>query len=272
MDLPLYVLDDPKPHRRDEDDGERGDTLTHALELIAETFQRSEAVVPGSSPQEIAPPRTDRSSLILRRFLLVTPEVGERRLDEWLARSAGLVRAGTGTWRTIGRLPEEPEDKAIATRRPAAPPLRRIEGRLRLWASPVSVPVVLEMQPWYCSRVVLDLRPKDLTKKMAWLRRETYFRTSQRCSTSSARTSSTGLQSASRACSRSATRSAADSSPTDRRTSDAGTSSGEPATEAWVMRPGCSISDSTAPSDSASVNSSVCAHDLERGRLAARAA
>ena len=160
VDLPLYVLDDPKPHRRDEDDGERAHTLTHALELIAETFQRSEAVVPGSSPQEIAPPRTDRSSLILRRFLLVTPEVGERRLDEWLARSAGLVRAGTGTWRTIGRLPEEPEDKAIATRRPAAPPLRRIEGRLRLWASPVSVPVVLEMQPWYCSRVVLDLRPE----------------------------------------------------------------------------------------------------------------
>ena len=108
----------------------------------------------------------------------MTPEVGERRLDEWLARSAGLVRAGTGTWRTIGRLPEEPEDNAIATRRPAAPPLRRIEGRLRLWASPVSVPVVLEMLPWYCSRVVLDLRPKDLTKKMAWLRRETYFRTS----------------------------------------------------------------------------------------------
>jgi hypothetical protein len=178
VDLPLYVLDDPKPQRRDEDDGERTHTLTHALELIAETFQRSEAVVPGSSPQEIAPPRTDRSSLILRRFLLVTPDVGERRLDEWLARSAGLVRAGTGTWRTIGRLPEEPEDNAIATRRPAAPPLRRIEGRMRLWASPVSVPVVLEMLPWYCSRVVLDLRPKDLAKKMAWLRRETYFRTS----------------------------------------------------------------------------------------------
>ena len=51
-----------------------------------------------------------------------------------------------------------------------------------------------------------------------------------------------------------------------------GTSSGEPATEAWVMRPGCSISDSTAPSDSASVNSSVCRDDLQRGRLAARAA
>ena len=60
MDLPLYVLDDPKPQRRGEDDGERAHTLTHALELIAETFQRSEAVVPGSSPQEIAPPRTDR--------------------------------------------------------------------------------------------------------------------------------------------------------------------------------------------------------------------
>ncbi len=179
MDLPLYVLDDPKPQRRDEDDGERAHTLTHALELIAETFQRTEPVVPGSSPPELTRPSTDRSSLILRRFLLVTPEIGERRLDEWLDRSAGLVRAGTGTWRTIGPAPAERGDEMIATRRPAAPPpLRRIEGRLRLWASPVSVPVVLEMQPWYCSRVVLDLRPKDLTKKMAWLRRETYFRTS----------------------------------------------------------------------------------------------
>ena len=178
MDLPLYVLDDPKPQRRDEDDGERPHTLAHALELIAETFQRTEPVVPGSTPQELAPPRTDRSSLILRRFLLVTPEMGERRLDEWLDRSPGLVPAGSGTWRTIGRLAEEREDEVFASRRPAAPPLRRIEGRLRLWASPVSVPVVLEMQPWYCSRVVLDLRPKDLKKKMAWLRRETYFRTS----------------------------------------------------------------------------------------------
>ena len=33
------------------------------------------------------------------------------------------------------------------------------------------------------------------------------------------------------------------------------TASGEPATDAWVMRAGCSMSDSTAPSDSASVNS-----------------
>jgi hypothetical protein len=177
VDLPLYVLDDPKPRTRDEEEGERSHTLAHTLELIAETFQRTEPVVPGGT-QELAPPRTDRSSLILRRFLLVTPEMGERRLDEWIDRSPGLVRAGTGTWRTIGRLPEEPEAEAIAKRRPAAPPLRRIEGRLRLWASPVSVPVVLEMQPWYCSRVVLDLRPKDLKKKMAWLRRETYFRTS----------------------------------------------------------------------------------------------
>ena len=36
-----------------------------------------------------------------------------------------------------------------------------------------------------------------------------------------------------------------------------GTSSAEPATEACVIRPGCSISDSTPPSDSASVNSRV---------------
>jgi hypothetical protein len=178
VDLPLYVLDDPEPETRDEREDDRSHTLAHALEVLAETFQRSEPVVPGSAPQELAPPRTDRSSLILRRFLLVTAEIGERRLDEWLVGSPGLVRAGTGTWRTIGPLPEEPETDVIGNRRPAAPPLRRVEGRLRLWASPVSVPVVLEMLPWYCSRVVLDLRPKDLKKKMAWLRRETYFRTS----------------------------------------------------------------------------------------------
>ena len=49
------------------------------------------------------------------------------------------------------------------------------------------------------------------------------------------------------------------------------TSSGEPATEAWVIRPGCSISDSTAPSDSASVKSRCGATTLERGGLAAGA-
>ena len=45
--------------------------------------------------------------------------------------------------------------------------------------------------------------------------------------------------------------------PTDSRSRSSGTSSGDPATEAWVISPGCSIRLSTAPSDSASVNSSV---------------
>ena len=47
------------------------------------------------------------------------------------------------------------------------------------------------------------------------------------------------------------------------------TASGESAAEAWVIRAGCSISDSTAPSDSASVNSCVRGDDVERGCLAA---
>src|SRR4051794_16436405 len=55
--------------------------------------------------------------------------------------------------------------------------------------------------------------------------------------------------------SRSASRSSTSSMPTDRRTRSAGTSSGEPAALAWVIRPGCSMSDSTPPSDSARVNS-----------------
>ena len=73
-----------------------------------------------------------------------------------------------------------------------------------------------------------------------------------------------------RACSRSATRSAADSMPTrqahqvvrhlQRRAGDGGV--GHRARGARSSAP-------TAPSDSASVNSSVRAHDLERGRLAA---
>ena len=45
------------------------------------------------------------------------------------------------------------------------------------------------------------------------------------------------------------------SMPTDSRTRSAGTSSGEPAALACVIRPGCSISDSTPPSDSARTNS-----------------
>ena len=45
--------------------------------------------------------------------------------------------------------------------------------------------------------------------------------------------------------------------PTDSRTRLSGTSSGEPAAEAWVIAPGCSMRLSTAPSDSASVKISV---------------
>ena len=48
-------------------------------------------------------------------------------------------------------------------------------------------------------------------------------------------------------------RSSTDSIPTDRRTSASGTSRCEPATEAWVITAGSSMSDSTPPSDSASV-------------------
>ena len=57
--------------------------------------------------------------------------------------------------------------------------------------------------------------------------------------------------------------------PTDRRTSAGSTSSGEPAADACVMRAGCSMRDSTAPSDSASVNTFVRRDDVERGGLAA---
>src|SRR5918996_899355 len=56
---------------------------------------------------------------------------------------------------------------------------------------------------------------------------------------------------------RSATRSAAASMPTDSRTRPGSTANGDPAADAWVMRAGCSMSDSTAPSDSASVNRRV---------------
>ena len=64
----------------------------------------------------------------------------------------------------------------------------------------------------------------------------------------------------SRAVRRSSTRSSTSSMPTDSRTSESGTSSAEPATDMCVIWPGCSISDSTPPSDSARVNSSVAAH------------
>src|SRR5699024_11115122 len=59
------------------------------------------------------------------------------------------------------------------------------------------------------------------------------------------------------ACSTSPIRSPTSSMPTDIRTRFAGTSSCEPAVEAWVIAPGCSISDSTPPSDSARVNKVV---------------
>ena len=50
----------------------------------------------------------------------------------------------------------------------------------------------------------------------------------------------------------------------DSRTSDASTSFVVPATDAWVMRAGCSISDSTAPRLSASVNRRVRLHVVDR--------
>ena len=62
------------------------------------------------------------------------------------------------------------------------------------------------------------------------------------------------------AWSRSARRSSTSSMPMLRRTRSAGTSLGVPATEAWVMRPGCSMRLSTAPRLSARVNSSVRRH------------
>ena len=57
--------------------------------------------------------------------------------------------------------------------------------------------------------------------------------------------------------------------PTESRTRSSGTSSGEPATLACVIRPGCSISDSTPPSDSPSVNTSVRPQTLDGLLLAA---
>ena len=70
----------------------------------------------------------------------------------------------------------------------------------------------------------------------------------------------TGVLRQARACSRSASRSSTSSMPTESRTRSPGTSSGEPAALAWVIRCGCSISDSTPPSDSARVNSWVRSH------------
>ena len=57
--------------------------------------------------------------------------------------------------------------------------------------------------------------------------------------------------------------------PTDRRTSASGTGSGVPATEAWVMTAGTSISDSDAAERSASVKSRDFVHrgSRARGRL-----
>ena len=75
--------------------------------------------------------------------------------------------------------------------------------------------------------------------------------------------------SAPRARSRSAIRSSAVSMPTLSRIRSAGTSRSVPATLAWVIRPGCSISDSTPPSDSPRVNTSARVAHRERLLLAA---
>ena len=48
--------------------------------------------------------------------------------------------------------------------------------------------------------------------------------------------------------------------PTESRIRSGGTASADPAADAWVIRAGSSISDSTPPSDSPRVNSRVRAH------------
>src|SRR6266540_4402807 len=72
----------------------------------------------------------------------------------------------------------------------------------------------------------------------------------------------TNYPDASSAWRRSVTRSSALSMPTESRTSAGSTASGEPAADACVISAGCSISDSTAPRDSARVNSRVDATSL----------
>ena len=119
------------------------------------------------------------------------------------------------------------------------------------------MPVVLEMLPWYCSRVVLDLRPADLSKKMAWLRRETYFRTAHALLDELRTHLEHGPSERVERLREVGDEICLDSIPTESRTSAASTCNGEPAADACVIWPGCSMSDSTAPSDSASVNSSV---------------
>ena len=57
--------------------------------------------------------------------------------------------------------------------------------------------------------------------------------------------------------------------PTLRRIRSPGTSSAVPATDAWVIRPGCSIRHSTPPSDSPRVNTSALAADVDGVLLAA---
>ena len=65
---------------------------------------------------------------------------------------------------------------------------------------------------------------------------------------------------------RSATRSSGASTPQDSRTRSAGTAASEPSTDWWVIACGTSISDSTPPSDSASVKSLVrCAMPIASG-------
>ena len=178
VDLPLYVLDDPKPARDRKDADERRRRLLAAVEMLADVVPSGDGGPFGTSVGVDVPVASpiSRSSLILRRFLLVTPDDGIGMLDDWIAQVPSAV-AGSGTWWLVARLPEDAMPDVVVPGRVPTPPLRRIEGRLRLWASPVAVPVVLEMMPWYSSRVVLELRPKDRQKKMAWLRRETYFRT-----------------------------------------------------------------------------------------------
>ena len=170
-DLPLYVFDDPE-----HEDEERSHSLAHALEVIAETFHRPDNV--GSATVEVPPPPcADRSSLIMRRFLLVSPTSAAPKFDDWFANAPVFVRTGKGCWRLTSGPSEAAADDVDDDPRRVSVRLRRVEGRLRLRFSPIAVPVVLELLPWYSSRVVIDMRPADRKTKLTWLRRETYFLT-----------------------------------------------------------------------------------------------
>ncbi len=166
VDLPLYVVDPPRPPRTDPAGPARRLTTApgfRPLDTLVHRSARAHGVGPAAGLTESGP----RVSFTVTRYLLAPAGPTAAAFDAALRALGHRVRTGPGTLVLgVGRRPPEP----------AGGQLRVLRCRLWLRTSPVAVPVELELLPLGDWRAVLHLRlARRFVRTMGWHRRWGYF-------------------------------------------------------------------------------------------------